>query len=395
MLQSFNQLGQSLKPSRPLCWQSFFWLGIFGWVGTFVAQRWLGVEIDDSTFDLVISISWLLTIMGGGWGALLFLSPEQYYSWKTVLLLSLFSWVTSLLASYVEASEITVNLLSTLSWIFLTVGVGWGCQENRINLFGLPLSPWISAAILCWFLFIPWTLQSNFAPALVAWPLIAAAIAIIPNVLNWNMTFKRPNPIVRQQLVLLFMFSLLLSGWMQFHFRIQSWLRNYPSLMADSFERSEFVYEIPTNQVNLSQGVPLLSAAEISLNEQLDDVPWPRVERWLLNLNEQIIPIERRAKDSLRAKSELDYWQLQAIPLAAGNGYDLRLRAVWTGPTSESNGYFLEKSCRLQPQRQILAPNQPNGDLQSPEAEQPPTTAVFGTVDCALQTESHWGVPRV
>ncbi|MEO0534914.1 MAG: DUF5357 family protein [Cyanobacteria bacterium P01_A01_bin.123] len=394
MLQSLNQFGQSLKPHRPLCWQSFFWLGIFGWVGLFVAQR-LGVEIDESSFDLLISVSWLLTTIGGGWGALIFLSPEQYYSWKTVLLLSLFSWVTSLLANYVEASSITVNLLSTLSWIFLTIGVGWGCHENQLNLFGLPLSPWISSAILCWFVFSPWNVESDFAPALVAWPLAAAAIAIIPNVVNWNMTFKRPNPAVRQQLVLLFMFSLLLSGWMQFHFRIQRWLRDYPSLMADSFEQSEFVYEIPTNQVHLSQGVPLLTAAEASLSNQLNDVPWPRVERWLLNLNEQMIPLERQAKASLQAAAEQNYWRLQAVPLAAGDGYDLRLRAVWTGPTSESNGYFLEKSCRLQPRRQTVAPQVPNGAVQPPAADQQPTTAVFGAVDCALQTESHWGVPRV
>ncbi|MEM6424546.1 MAG: DUF5357 family protein [Cyanobacteria bacterium P01_D01_bin.128] len=387
------RLIKALKPVQFICWQTLFWLGAAGLGGTFLVQR-LGVQIDSETLNIIISVSWLLATIGGGWGALIVLSPGDYYSWKTVLLLSLFSWGTSLLANAVDASRFTIFLLSTFSWIFLAIAAGWGCQEKNFNLLGMPLSPWVSGAIVCWFALMTWNPDANWVPALVVWPLVSAAIATVPNFVDWDMTFKRPPMARRQQLVLLVAFSLLLSGWLQFHFRVQQWLTNYPSLMADDFRHSEFVYVLPNQQMNLSKGVPLLSAAENGLSANLNDVPWPRVERWLLNLDEQIELLEQSAKDNISAVAEQRFWGLQAIPLAAGDGYDLRLRAVWTGPTSESNGYFIEKSCQIRPRQQaVAAPAVPRpGTVDG--AEQP-NLALFGGVECDLQTDSYWGVPSV
>ncbi|WP_035985405.1 DUF5357 family protein [Leptolyngbya sp. KIOST-1] len=315
------------------------------------------------------------------------LTPPRYFSWQTVIYLSLFSWLTSLLARLVAATAFTVGLLATISWICLAIGVGWALEANRARFFGIPIAPWVSGAILCLFLFGSWG-GRWLQLALVLWPLVSFAVIAVPQLVSWDLSLKKPPPVVRQQLVLLFCLSLLFSSWFQFYFRIQSWVRDYPSLVADSVENSAFVYRLPGQTIALPAGVNHLTIAEETLREQVDNKPWPSVERWLLNLEGQRQLMRQRVSNSIGNSTALEdsLWQLDFQPLSNGNGYTLKLWAIWLGPAASPSGYYLEKTCQLMPVNR--------GGLLPENASPGYSTTPWASLTCDLQTPRQAGHPR-
>ncbi|MBE9111035.1 DUF5357 family protein [Nodosilinea sp. LEGE 07298] len=315
------------------------------------------------------------------------LLPPRYFAWQTVIYLSLFSWLMSLLARLLETTAFTVGLLATISWICLALGVGWALEANKARLFGIPIAPWVSGAILCLFLFGSWG-GRWLQPALVAWPLVSFAVIAVPTLVSWDFSFKNPPPGVRQQLALLFCLSLLFSSWFQFYFRIQSWVRAYPSLVADSVENSAFVYRIPGQTIALPAGVTHLTVAEDLLREQVDDKPWPSVERWLLNLEGQRQVIRQRVRSQMGRTTSLEdsLWQLDFQPLSNGDGYTLKLWAIWSGPAASPSGYYLEKTCLLMPVNR--------GGLVPENAPPGYSTTQWSSLTCSLETPRQAGHPR-
>ncbi len=322
-----------------------------------------------------------------------FLLPPRYFAWQTVIYMSLFSWLMSLLARSVEATAFTTGLLATLSWICLALGIGWALEAGKIRPFGIPIAPWVSGGILCMFLFGSWG-GRWLQPALVAWPLVSFGVIALPALVSWDFDLKNPPPPVRQQLVLMFCLSLLFSSWFQFYFRIQSWVHEYPSLVADSVDHSAFVYRLPGQAIALPAGVNHLTAAEAMLQEQVNGKPWPAVERWLLNLDGQRQAMQRQMQSQMGRSPSLEdsLWRLDFQPLSNGNGYILKLWAIWSGPAASPGGYYLEKSCLLMPvNRSTLS----QGTLDPGEATPPGyATTQWASLTCDLETPRQAGHPR-
>jgi hypothetical protein len=279
-----------------------------------------------------------------------FFLPDSYFAWQTVIYMSLFSWLMSLLARALGLYPFTISLLATLSWIFLALGVGWALENNRVRLFGIPVAPWVSGAILCLFMFGSWG-GEWFQPALIAWPLVSYLVMAVPSLISWDFRPKVPTPAVRQKLILVFFLSLLLSSWFQFYFRIQTWVRYYPSVMADNFSQSAFVYRLPGRTPPVSTGVTYLTVAESIMRDQLHGKPWTTVERWLLNREGQRQALQRQVHDRMAAQPSLEQslWQVDFQPRTSGEGYAIQLWAIWSGPAAEADSYYLEKSCLLMP----------------------------------------------
>ncbi|MEA5465878.1 DUF5357 family protein [Leptothoe sp. PORK10 BA2] len=275
------------------------------------------------------------------------ITPPRYLSWQTCLLLSLFSWIMAAIAESSLATPFTVMLLSTLSWMFLTIAIWWALTDNPIEIGDVSLSPWITAAVMCIFLFQPWT-PERLQLAMGFWPVVATILAAIPKFFNWNLNWKPPLPNVRQELIVLLLLNLLLSSWIMFYFRIQHWFNDYPSLMAENLDNSAFVYRFGEDSQGTSQANILLTSAANSLVKQLNDAPWPRVERWLLNLDNSISSLASGV--ILNTLSEQVFWSLDAPrPESVANGYQIKLRANWLGPTAKKNGYYVEKVCTIMP----------------------------------------------
>lgn len=301
-----------------------------------------------------------------------FLLPKEYFSWQAVIYLSVFSWAMSWIALGVGARSFTVWLLTTASWLFLSIGVGWGLEANKIKPFGIALAPWASAAIIC--LFFAAFLRAPLSSAIVIWPIVAVIIGAVPHFLTWELKLKSPPPPIRQQLILAFLISVLLSCWFQFYFRLQQWFADYPSLLADNFGASGFVFQVPGGQATLPQGIVLLNLTEAVIQTEVGNRPWSSVARWVLNLEEQKLSIIQKVRDRITEPyREHDLWKIdvQQAP-SPEDSIQLLLKTIWTGPTAESNGYYyLEKTCILAPTPQ----RQPPPGVAANRSGVPETTA--------------------
>lgn len=313
-----------------------------------------------------------------------FFFPKDYFSWQTVIYLGFFSLAMSWVARLSNTLWATESFIATAGWIFFALGIGWFLEKNKIRPFGISLSPWVAGAIVCTYFFglVPW---GTFPMALVSWPLICVAIAAIPQFLTWELKFKVPRPPVRQQLILMLLMALMFSTWFQFYFRLQTWFRDYPSLLADSFGNSGFVYRLAEQPEDKAKGVSLLTAAEAEVRSALDDTPWSYVERWLLNLNDQVVRLESQATETLEGSMEVNMWRLRARPRTLEDGYALDLLAVWSGPASDPSGYYFEKTCIIHPR------SQPSNNNTETERTAPPTQ--IAEVECELATPKRSGRP--
>lgn len=274
-------------------------------------------------------------------------TPPSYLSWQTFLLLSLFSWAMATLAEAQSSTVLTVNLLSTGSWMFLIIAIWWGLTLNPIEVGYFSISPWITAAVICVFVFRPWT-PERLQWAMAFWPVVATTLVAIPRFCDWKLNWSIPKPGVRQYLIILLLVNLLLSSWIMFYFRIQHWFNDYPTLMAENLDNSAFVYRFGADTDNGSQASLVLNSASQNLIKQLDDAPWPRVERWLLNLDDGLQLMTENIP--LNALKEEVFWGLDAPrPKSFSNGYQINLRANWLGPSANQNGYYLEKVCTILP----------------------------------------------
>ncbi|MBD1910601.1 MULTISPECIES: DUF5357 family protein [unclassified Leptolyngbya] len=311
------------------------------------------------------------------------LKPPQAYSWQTLIWLSVFAWLLSILT----VTEVVEEILSWLGWLFLTIGVGWASWGIKLNFFGWMFrpGPWFTGALACTLLF--WREGADpFPLAVTLWPVVSAAIAIVPRFFP-RLTFTLPDPITRQDMLVLLLVSLVMSCWFRFHFLVQDWLTAYPSLLADDFSNSGFVVsisdELPAED---EQGTLLLGTVATSVEQQLDGRPWRDAERWLFERDQRIVDLQQQALNRLQAAGEGQFWNFQALvpPQTRPDEYTLLLRARWLGPSSRLGGYYLEKTCWV---RQVNNPVllQPGGSGSEPVTE----------VQCAPGvSEKKWLVPE-
>jgi hypothetical protein len=311
--------------------------------------------------------------------------PDDYYAWQTFIYLGIFSFVMSWIAVLAAGAEITISFIATAGWSFFALGIGWLLEKKKVTLFGLSLAPWVVGAIICTYFYglFPWL---ELPATLIGWPLVSVAVAAVPQFFTWELRPKTPSILVRRRLILLLLIAFLFSNWFNFYFRIQSWFEDYPSLVADDFSNSGFVVRMSSDSDEQARGVVLLTSAEGEVKKSLNDTPWPYVERWLLSLDEKLEGLEDRSANALDRSMEQDLWQLQASPRRLDNSsYALDLMAVWSGPASNQNGYYLEKTCVIHPRSQPLPTTEENG--------RPTEPIVKAEVECDLATPKHVGKP--
>ncbi|EDX86251.1 hypothetical protein S7335_3954 [Synechococcus sp. PCC 7335] len=280
------------------------------------------------------------------------LLPNEYFSWQTLLLLSLFSlFMAAAVESTGESNPWAVALLTNFSWIFFISAIWWALKENPIEIFRFSINPWIIGALICLFLFNPWTDDTRFRWALTCWPLISMGVLALPQFVDWELRLKQRSQSTNKTLVMTTLINLLLSSWILFHFRVQDWVNHYPSLLASSLEQSSFVYDFDQGRARQAQGIPLLESMAVEITEELNEQPWYQTERWLYTRDSQLETIFQRAKELLDAPTEGKFWQVE-VPQAlrpVDEGYLLDLTVNWTGPASREGRLFVQKTCKILP----------------------------------------------
>lgn len=317
------------------------------------------------------------------------LIPKEYFAWQTLLLLSLFSLFVAAAIDSIEGHDpIAVNILTNMCWIFFTSAVWWALSDtNPIEINRFSLSPWITGIVMCLFLFRPWT-EERFRLAVCSWPMVSTAIKALPYFVNWELKFGLPKSKVQKTLIITALVNLLLSSWIVFQFRIQDWVKTYPSLLMNSFDDSAFVYDFVGDRQQSSQssqGVELLENMTTAIEQELNDQPWYQTERWLYTRQERLESISARAFDNLESPGERLFWQIEIPePRAFGEGYLLDIKATWSGPVVPQTGFFLQKTCRIVPEdrpRPIQVQGQAQAQEQS-EPDQPVPTSQITVADC-------------
>ncbi|MEL6554506.1 MAG: DUF5357 family protein [Cyanobacteria bacterium J06621_11] len=305
------------------------------------------------------------------------LVPKAYFSWQTLLLLSAFSLFIAGALEYIEGPEfVAIRILTTLSWIFFTVAVWWWLSQiKNLKVYEFPIYPWIVGVVLCCFLFRPWRDEERLRLALSSWPMISVGVMALPWFVSWDLKLKKLDDLAKKSLITTTLVNLLLSSWIIFHFMIQSWALNYPSLLLNGVGDSFFIYDFAVERDQPSQGGVLLERMADDIEKELTDQPWYQAERWLYTRAPRLETIFEDSLNSLDAPNEDVFWQLDvAEPRQVDEAYWLDLRANWTGPTARGSEFYLEKGCKIFP---VNTPRPVAREDNEPQ----PTTKV-ARVDC-------------
>ncbi|QSJ16500.1 DUF5357 domain-containing protein [Nostoc sp. UHCC 0702] len=289
------------------------------------------------------------------------LIPKQIYSWQTFIYLSVYSWVLSYFAiGYIQ------DIIAFFGWLFLITGTAWYTTEDPLKVPGtfMPVGAVITGFLISVFAF--GNQQDGITSrTIVLWPTISALITIIPDFFEGTGTDSKaqiPKPEVRQRHIILVSSCMVLSCWLQFYFVMDNWLQEYPSLLADNFKRSTFVYRIeePVSNtfVGITQdgkavprnGLLILDKLQPRVEQEIAEKPWSEVEKWLSEANTRVGNLGNQVINKyLGQYEEKELWRAEARVGDNKSGYILDLLSIWLGPSSNPRGYYLKKSCRIEP----------------------------------------------
>lgn len=275
--------------------------------------------------------------------------PPKAFSWQTLIYLSLFSWLMSSLTDYPIK-----NVIAFFGWIFLIAGTAWYTTDNPLLVPGtnLPIGALITGFLVSVFAF--GNDKDMLTPnTIVLWPTISAIITAIPEFFEGTgteATTRIPKQEERPKIVVLVACSMLLSCWLELSFVVNDWLDEYPSLEADSFQKSGLVLRLTPKQITPNNGVEVLKDVRKKVIDQLTGRRWSDVEKWLLNANDNVSKLGQESIDKYLASSEEKYtWNVEARVNNNKDGYKLDLLNIWRGPSSNPNGYYLQDSCLIDP----------------------------------------------
>jgi Family of unknown function (DUF5357) len=277
------------------------------------------------------------------------LVPPKAYSWQTFIYMSVFSWVLSYFATgYIK------DIIAFFGWLFLIAGTAWYTTEDPLRVPGtfMPVGAVITGFLVSVFAF--GSQKDVITPTtIVFWPTISALITAIPEFIEGTDTDAKaqlPKPEDRQKIIILVASCMLLSCWIQFYFVMNNWLEQYPSLQTDNYKRSTIVVRTNEPAKVPQNGIIILDKLQPIIEEQIDQTPWSEVEKWLLDAKQRAGSLGRAVIQKNLAKyQEKDLWRVEPRVTNTKSGYILDLLSIWIGPSSNPRGYFLKKSCSIEP----------------------------------------------
>ena len=277
------------------------------------------------------------------------LFPKKWDSAKTLIVISIVSTFISLFVG-----PTAQNIIAFVAWIYLIAGIHWVMYEEKflkdvLTISSVHIGPWITAALICYFLFA--TPTNIPAIAYVVWPLIAAVLAGLPKFIGSDSANKTPKWVIPQKaadrhyLVNMGLMNLILTCWIQLYFSTQTWLAQYPSLITDDFSNSSFVLNTQPANSTTARGTTILNETSQNLEQTLAGQSWSTVEQWLLNFQQQMIGLEETIISRLPPLPENSYWTIRGKILPGE--YNVQLFAIWQGPASDPAGYYFTTTCRI------------------------------------------------
>ncbi|OZH54318.1 hypothetical protein AFK68_11685 [Hydrocoleum sp. CS-953] len=291
------------------------------------------------------NLLFLTTIINILKDALNLILPPKFWHWRTFLLLTIFLWLLSMIISEVDSNkEEAINFISSLSWLSLTISVGWRTTQKPFVFGELSLSPWITGGLICFLLYENFASNIKYV-AIVSWPIISVCIAAIILVLNSSeaATEAKVDQLSKPSFVILILVNFLVSCWLGLYFLIQGMVQQYPTMGEDDLSQSTFVYRLITPSINDYRGAKIMNLMEQKLKDDLSSqklgLSVPKMKLRLENIKDEVTK-------EISVKED-DFWKLQTSIVANQSGYQLELQLFWEGPTAKDESYYLSKSCKI------------------------------------------------
>jgi hypothetical protein len=263
------------------------------------------------------------------------------------------------------ANGLVKDIIAFAGWGFLIAGTAWYTTDDPLRVPGtfMPVGALITGFLVSVFAFGH---QESVITSrtIVLWPTIASVITGIPEFFAGTGTSTKatiPKVEVRQKIIILLAWSMLISCWLQFYFVIDKWLKEYPSLSANDFKNSTFVIKIEPKSKRPENGNMILNKLQPEIEEQIANRNWSEVERWLLEANQQVGNIGKGLiRDNLKKYEEHELWKIEPRIVNTKSGYRLDILSIWQGPSENPRGFYLQKSCVIQPVAKVPSPENKN-----------------------------------
>ncbi|ARV60412.1 hypothetical protein BZZ01_18830 [Nostocales cyanobacterium HT-58-2] len=278
--------------------------------------------------------------------------PPKAYSWQTLIYLSLFSWLMSSLST-----GFIKDFIAFCGWLFLIFGTAWYTHDDQLKPLLVPGTNLPIGALITGFLVSVFAFgreEDVLTPrTIVLWPTISAIITAIPEFFEGTGTEAKtqiPKIEDRQKIIMLIGGCMVVSCWFQFYFVTENWINEYPSLMIDNYQGSAFVVKTQSTEKIPKNGVLILDKLAPQIEAQLAGQPWSQVEQWLINAGQNVGNLGKQVtQTSLANYEEKSLWRVEPRVSNVKDGYKLDLLSIWQGPSSTARGYYLVKSCRVDP----------------------------------------------
>ncbi len=288
-----------------------------------------------------------------------FFLPPKAFSWQTLIYLSLFSWLMSFLANNGPIQDI----IAFFGWAFLIAGTSWYTTDKPLYIPGtiMPVGAVITGGIVSVFAF-----QQNeefITRTIIFWPTISALITAVPEFFEGSGTDVKtqlPKLEDRESVIILIGCCMLLSCWLNLYGVTDTWLNEYPSAKYpiykdETSQRNDLLTVMEPLEKTPQNGMLIINKLQSGVETKLKGRSWSEVERWLKNANREVSKLgEKVIEINLLQFDEKEFWKTQAdveniIPEDINSGYRLDLYSVWEGPSANKEGYYLKKSCKIEP----------------------------------------------
>ncbi len=276
------------------------------------------------------------------------LRPPRPFSWETLILLSIFSWLLSAFSWLLVPPALNAyHFTHTGFLIFFVLGTAWWQWERPITVLGIKIGPWIVGLLLSIVLLDDLPENWRHQAMIVTWPLLTASVRSLPKFFRGQLLPNWPPISMLKELTVMFLFHVLISLWLQFGFLLNQWMINYPSLLTEDLTRSSFAIFTGIEAPEIPQGNILINEMEAFLREQIEGQQLPRVDQVISGLLENRIEIDKTVKKRLPNIEENQWWELRGNVIQRQAGYGITLFAIWTGLPLTGEEYYLEKSCEI------------------------------------------------
>ena len=273
------------------------------------------------------------------------IKPSRTFSWQTAILISILIWIIAALFG-LSGNLILQNFLSLLGCLLVIIGFSWFTIENPLIVHNFSISTWILIEFICLFAAILWSTNAHFI--VMVWPVLSAIFAAWPEFVAIKRNPEILSSEKRIKLLIWILIHLVISCWINFSLIIQYWVSEYPSLLADDLNQSDFVVKIQPFSRSVTEGERVLNAMERQLKIQIDGKLWILADIWLNEPNQGEKLLTKAKQDILGIKEE-NWWKFNTEVAAQKTGYNLLMIAEWQGPSYNPQGYLLKKVCQVNP----------------------------------------------